>query len=166
MIDPEGEDESVAAALRRLPREIAPPPHVRAAVAARVPSRAGRAAFRAAVAASLLVAAFVAGRATAPAPATPASGQKFALLLYGGAVGGGDDRASEYAAWAMEELRRHSSRPDRSKGGELETVKAVRLPSTSEPATAALRPGASSRERRTTATRAQAHSAHANGSAA
>ena len=53
-----------------------------------------------------------------------------------------------------------------AQAAELETVKAVRLPSTSEPATAALRPGASSRERRTTATRAQAHSAHANGSAA
>jgi hypothetical protein len=103
MIDPEGEDESVAAALRRLPREITPPPHVRAAVARRVPSRGGRAAFRMAVAASLLVAAFLAGRATAPATSTPAAGQKFALLLYGGAAGGGDDRASEYAAWAVGE---------------------------------------------------------------
>lgn len=105
MIDPEAEDETLAAALRRLPREITPPAHVRAAVAARVPSRTRRAAVGAAIAASLLLAAFLAGRATAPAPATPAAGQKYALLLYGGAAGGGDDRASEYAAWAVSERK-------------------------------------------------------------
>ena len=65
-----------------------------------------RISWRVAVAASLVIAAFAAGRVTAPrAPSPAAMGQKFAFLLYGGAVGGGDDRAAEYGAWAVEARR-------------------------------------------------------------
>jgi hypothetical protein len=98
----ESENEAVAAALRALPREMAPPSHVAAVLARSVPRRrSATAAWRVAVAASLVVAAFAAGRLTAPngAAAIPA-GQEFAFLLYGGASGGGDARAAEYGDWA------------------------------------------------------------------
>ena len=105
MIDPE-DDETLRAALRRLPREIAPPPRVRAVVAARVPSRTWRTALRGAMAAALLVAAFWSGRATAPRDTlTAVKGQEFALLLYGDRPGGTDARAAEYADWAVARRR-------------------------------------------------------------
>jgi hypothetical protein len=51
----------------------------------------------------LAIAAFAAGRVTAPRPVTVATtDQKFIFLLYGGPSGGGDDRAAEYGAWAVE----------------------------------------------------------------
>ena len=102
MVDDERDDD-LSAALQRLPREIEPPPHVRAAVGSSL--RAGRRAqtWQLAVAASLVIAAFAAGRVTAPRPAVPTSSdQKFAFLLYGGPTGGGNDRAAEYGAWATE----------------------------------------------------------------
>jgi hypothetical protein len=110
MSDLENRDEALIEALRRLPREMPPPDHVRSAVRAHVPEhyppRARQNVARVLIAASLVIAAFAAGRATAPRPATaPAVGQKFALLLYGGASGGGDDRAAEYGAWALEQRR-------------------------------------------------------------
>jgi hypothetical protein len=107
MAEPLEPDDDVAAALRRLPREMRPPSHVRANLRAdhRSNPRASlRFVLRAAIAASIVVAAFTAGRLTAPRPASPA-GQKFAFLLYGGATGGGDDRAAEYGTWAAEARR-------------------------------------------------------------
>ena len=103
-------DDEVSSALRQLPREMTPPEVARANLRAnlranrRLNSR--RIVWRVAVAASLVMAAFAAGRVTAPRPTSPAAmGQKFAFLLYGGAVGGGDDRAAEYGAWAVEARR-------------------------------------------------------------
>ena len=111
-------DDEVSAALRQLPREMAPPDVTRANLRAnlRATPRANPRAnlranprqivWRVAVAAFLVTAAFAAGRLSAPRPASPAVvGQRFAFLLYGGAVGGGDDRAAEYGAWAVEARR-------------------------------------------------------------
>jgi hypothetical protein len=106
MSDSEHDDELVDA-LRRLPRETAPPSRVVAALIASL-RRQSTAGFlwRIAVAASLVIAAFAAGRVTATrSAAAPAEGQKFAFLLYGGSAGGGDDRAAEYGKWAVD-LRR------------------------------------------------------------
>jgi hypothetical protein len=108
MSDLEHRDDDVSEALRRLPREKTPPAHVAAALAATLPGRSrSRAVWPSAVAASLVIAAFAAGRVSAPRPAplAPADGQRFMLLLYGGPAGGGDDRAAEYGRWAVE-LRR------------------------------------------------------------
>jgi hypothetical protein len=59
-----------------------------------------------AVAAFVITVAFAAGRISAPRGVAPAAdGQKFAFLLYGGPTGGGDDRAKEYGAWAVEARR-------------------------------------------------------------
>lgn len=100
-------DNDLVEALRRLPRETTPPSHVAVALADGLRRRsASGVLWPAAVAASLVIAAFAAGRVTAPGPVTPpAEGQKFAFLLYGGAGGGGDDRAAEYGKWAID-LRR------------------------------------------------------------
>ena len=111
-------DDELSAALQKLPREMAPPPHVAEALSAM--NRRNRRAptiWRLAVAASLVAVAFAAGRLSAPnrgdagppdvsAPSAP-SAAEFAFLLYGGAPSGsGDDRAREYGAWAMELRRR------------------------------------------------------------
>jgi hypothetical protein len=103
-------DDDLTAALQRLPRELEPPEHVRSYVGSHVGSRGrsdGRSyVWRVAVAASLVAVAFAAGRITAPrGVVSPADGQKFAFLLYGGPTGGGDDRAAEYGAWAVEARR-------------------------------------------------------------
>jgi hypothetical protein len=105
MVDRDRDDE-LSAALQRLPREMEPPPNLRENLRANLratPRENLRTNLRWAVAASLVIAAFAAGRATAPRPA-PAAGtdQKFMFLLYGGPSGGGDDRAAEYGAWAVE----------------------------------------------------------------
>ena len=104
-------DDDLDAALRALPRELPPPPHVAAALEAMNRREWGAAARRrvwqGAVAAALLVAAFGVGRATAPAPdATASRGSHFAFLLYGGDTADGDDRAAEYGAWARDIRRR------------------------------------------------------------
>ena len=103
-------DDDLSAALQRLPRELEPPEHVRsnlrANLRANLRSNDRVNLLRAAVAASLGAVAFAAGRITAPrAVVSPAEGQKFAFLLYGGPTGGGDDRAAEYGAWAVEARR-------------------------------------------------------------
>ena len=106
MPDPHEPEDDLAVALRRVPREMTPPLHVASALS-RSLARRRRAAtvWRIAVAASMVIAAFTAGRLTAPRPAPPALGQKFAFLLYGGGPGGADDRAAEYAAWAVDARR-------------------------------------------------------------
>jgi hypothetical protein len=98
-------DDDVAAALRRLPREMTPPPHVRESLRGNFRTNRRVNLWRVAVAASLVIAAFTAGRLTAARPAPAAGGPKFALLLYGGTTGGGDDRAAEYGAWAADARR-------------------------------------------------------------
>ena len=105
-MNPHEPDEEVAAALRQLPRELTPPSHVASALARSLARRRSAATvWRIAVAALVVIAAFTAGRVTAPRPAPAAAGQKFAFLLYGGATDGGDDRAAEYAAWAVDARR-------------------------------------------------------------
>jgi hypothetical protein len=103
-------DDPLADALRALPREQTPPPHVREAVRQAHHRLRRRQIVRRtlplALAASLILVAFVAGRMTAPSPAPP-SGREFAFLLYGGETGGGDPalgdtRAAEYGRWARE----------------------------------------------------------------
>jgi hypothetical protein len=102
----EPDEDDVAAALRELPREMTPPSRVAAALSRSVSRRRSTiTAWRVAVAASLAVAAFAAGRLTAPAPHAAPAGQEYALLLYGGPTGGGDDRAAEYGAWARDLAR-------------------------------------------------------------
>ena len=108
MSDPEYRDDELVDALRRLPREQTPPSHVATALAATLHRRSAPGLiWRTAIAASIVMAAFAAGRFTAPqsTATTPAVDQKFALLLYGGGSGNGDDRAAEYGAWAVD-LRR------------------------------------------------------------
>lgn len=109
MSDLENRDDELVDALRRLPREMTPPPHVAASLlpsrAAHNPSRHPRQVWRMAVAASLVIAAFAVGRITAPRPSAASDGQKFAFLLYGGPASGGDDRAAEYGAWVMDQRR-------------------------------------------------------------
>ena len=109
MSHPSEPDDDLSAALQRLPREIAPPEHVRSNLRSNlVNTRPNQRAnlWRIAVAASLVAVAFAAGRISAPpARIAPAEGQKFAFLLYGGPTGGGDDRAAEYGAWAVEARR-------------------------------------------------------------
>jgi hypothetical protein len=106
MVDQHEPDEDVANALRRLPREMMPPSHVAATLSrALVPRRSAAAMFRLAVAVTLVIAAFAAGRFTSPQSTPVASGQKFALLLYGGPPEGGDGRAAEYGAWAVDARR-------------------------------------------------------------
>ena len=110
MSHPTEPDDELSAALQRLPRELQPPEHVRSHVGSHVRSRkrsdGGSRVWRIAVAASLVAVAFAAGRISAPrAGIAPAEGQKFAFLLYGGPTGGGDDRAAEYGAWAVEARR-------------------------------------------------------------
>jgi hypothetical protein len=105
MSDPEYGDDGLVDALRRLPRELPPPSHVAASLAASLPRRStSRLVWQTAAAASLVMVAFAAGRMTAPAPPNT-DGQRFAFLLYGGGSGAGDDRAAEYGAWAVD-LRR------------------------------------------------------------
>ena len=103
-------DDDLTAALQRLPRELPAPEHVRANLRAnlrgslRSNDRVNL--WRTAVAASLIAVAFAAGRLTVPRVAvSPVEGQKFVFLLYGGPTGGGDDRAAEYGAWAVEARR-------------------------------------------------------------
>ena len=102
-------DDDLAAALGRLPREMMPPPLVRENLREnlRVNLHQNRRSnvWYVAVAASMVIAAFTAGRITAPRPAVSATGQRFALLLYAGGTGGGDDRAAEYGAWAVDARR-------------------------------------------------------------
>jgi hypothetical protein len=107
----EHEDDVVARAVQRLPRELTPPSHVAASLSRSLSRRrSANAAWRIAIAASLVIAAFAAGRLTAPAAIAPAlSGEAFALLLYGGPADGGDDRAAEYGAWARELARQGRS---------------------------------------------------------
>jgi hypothetical protein len=119
MSDLENRDDELVEALRRLPREMTPPSRVASSLLSSVgigKSAHPRLAWRIAVAASLVLAAFALGRVTAPPPTSAGAtagapsgiaveGQKFAFLLYGGSTGGGDDRAAEYGAWAMD-LRR------------------------------------------------------------
>jgi len=110
MNHPSDPDDDLSAALQRLPRELGPPEHVRSNLRANLRmnprSNDRRNLWRAAVAASLVAVAFAAGRISAPRVAVPpAEGQKFAFLLYGGPTGGGDDRAKEYGAWALEARR-------------------------------------------------------------
>ena len=107
MSDLDNRDDDLVEALRRLPRELTPPSRVAASLAASLPRQSrSRIVVRWAVAAALVMAAFAAGRVTAPSRAGVApDGQQFVFLLYGGAPSGGDDRAAEYGAWAME-LRR------------------------------------------------------------
>lgn len=100
-------DDDLVAALRALPREMDPPPHVavalRALAADRPPHRFGSA-WRIAAAAVLLALVFWAGRLSSR-PASPApldTGREFALLLYGGAASGTDDNARAYGVWARE----------------------------------------------------------------
>lgn len=106
MNHPSEPDDDLTSALQRLPREIEPPEHVRTNLRANFrPSHRGNL-WLFAVAASLVAVAFAAGRVTAPRVAVaPAEGQKFAFLLYGGPTGGGDERAAEYGAWAVEARR-------------------------------------------------------------
>ena len=104
------DDDDLTAALQKLPREMDPPVHVRENLRLNVRPNdrpndrlKDRSWWRPAVAASLILAAFAAGRVTAPrAPVVSSTDQKFAFLLYGGPSGGGDDRAAEYGAWAVE----------------------------------------------------------------
>ncbi len=106
MNHPSDPDDDLAAALQRLPREMPPPDHVRANLRSNLRANPRAHLWRVAVAASLIALAFAAGRITAPRVAGPApDGQKFAFLLYGGPTGGGDDRAAEYGAWAVEARR-------------------------------------------------------------
>ena len=110
MSHPSEPDDDLLSALQRLPREIAPPEHVRSNLRSNLRGNL-RSNDRVnlwliAVAASLVAVAFAAGRITAPrAGVAPAEGQKFAFLLYGGPTGSGDDRAAEYGAWAVEARR-------------------------------------------------------------
>ena len=100
------DDDEMASALRQLPREMTPPSHVASALMRMITRRRSTMIWRVAVAASLVIAAFAAGRVTAPRVTAPAAtGQTFAFLLYGGAATGGDDRAAEYGAWAVEARR-------------------------------------------------------------
>ena len=110
MNHPSEPDDDLTAALQRLSRELPAPEHVRANLRSnlrgnlRPNDRVNL--WRFSVAASLLAVAFGAGRMTAPrAAVSHAEGQKFAFLLYGGPTGGGDDRAAEYGAWAVEARR-------------------------------------------------------------
>lgn len=111
MSDLDNRDDELVDALRRLPREATPPPHVaasitRSAAFTTTTARGSRLVWRVAVAASLVMAAFAAGRVTAPRPVNaPAAGPRYALLLYGGPAEAGDDRAAAYGAWARD-LRR------------------------------------------------------------
>ena len=106
MSHPSEPDDDLSAALQRLPRELEPPEHVRTNLRSHLRSNQRGNLWRTAVAASLVAVAFAAGRISAPrAPIAPAEGQKFAFLLYGGPTGGGDDRAAEYGAWAVEARR-------------------------------------------------------------
>jgi len=106
MPDPHEPEDDVAVALRRVPREMTPPLHVASALSRSVARRRSAATvWRIAVAASMVIAAFSAGRLTAPRPAPLAFGQKFAFLLYGGGSAGGDDRAAAYGAWAVDARR-------------------------------------------------------------
>jgi hypothetical protein len=100
-MDPHGNDEHVATALRRLPRELTPPSQVRENLRMHLRPNRRVTPWYIAAAAAMVIAAFTAGRLSAPRPAPAAAGQKFALLLYGGATGSGDDRAAEYGAWAV-----------------------------------------------------------------
>ena len=106
MVDRHDPEDDVSAALGRLPREMTPPSHVASSLSRSLTRRrSAAAAWRFAVAAALVIVAFLAGRMTAPRGAPPTVGQKFAFLLYGGGSGGGDDRAAEYGAWAVEARR-------------------------------------------------------------
>lgn len=106
MNHPSDPDDELSAALQRLPRDLEPPEHVRSNLRANLRSNDRVNLWRTAVVASLVAVAFATGRITAPrAVVSPAEGQKFAFLLYGGPTGGGDDRAAEYGAWAVEARR-------------------------------------------------------------
>ena len=106
MVDGFDPDDDLAARLRGLPREMAPPSRVAASLARSLSRRQSAAtAWRVAVAVSLLVAAFFAGRFSAASRPADHTGQAFAFLLYGGVSGAGDDRAAEYGAWARDLTR-------------------------------------------------------------
>ena len=102
-------DDDLSAALRCLPHEVPPPPHVRERLRANFRVNRRMSLWYVAVAASMVIAAFIAGRFSAPRPEASPAGEKFALLLYGGAIGGSDDRAAEYGAWAA--AARRGGRP-------------------------------------------------------
>lgn len=96
-------DDDLIGALQRLPRQTTPPPHVREAVAREIRSRVNHtpwsSRWRVAAAAALVVAAFVAGRLSAPTVGGTSPTRQFAFLLYGGGPST-TDRVAEYAAWA------------------------------------------------------------------
>ncbi|MDA1081696.1 MAG: hypothetical protein O2973_08460 [Gemmatimonadetes bacterium] len=105
-------DDFVTAALRRLPREMTPPPGLEHATVAslrragllRSPLRAGFNLMTWVLAASIAGIAFVGGSMFATRLSAPEPQPTYALLLYGGSSG--DDsathanRAGEYGAWA------------------------------------------------------------------
>ena len=128
MVDRLEPDDEVAARLRALPREMPPPSRVAASLARALSRRQpASAAWRITVAASLLVAAFLAGRFSAASiPAGP-EGETFALLLYGGPSGAGDDRAAEYGAWARE-LARSGRRVSGERLAEQSAVAGIAMP--------------------------------------
>ena len=97
-------DDELIRQLQTLPREADPPVGVRHAVARAARHSGGtrrRLYWQTGIAASLLVAAFAAGRLTAPRATAVSQQHEFALLIYGGEPSGSpDDRVGEYAAWA------------------------------------------------------------------
>lgn len=97
-------DDDLINELQRLPREQEPPAHVRDTVAAEVTARSkrrrDRLLWRGGVAAAVVIAAFLAGRLSAPSGTTLPTRQ-FALLLYGGGPAT-SDRVTEYGVWGRE----------------------------------------------------------------
>ncbi len=97
-------DDDLIRQLQNLPREADPPDDVRQVVLRAALAASGtrrRLFWQLAASAALIVVAFVLGRWTAPRAADGPQPHEFILLLYGGAPSGsGDERVSEYAAWA------------------------------------------------------------------
>lgn len=108
MTMPDESNDPLLAALRRLPREVAPPQALEGETVAAV-RRAGLLRRRAAVlpwlaAASLVIAAFTGGLFAGRRPSPVAPSPTYALFLYGGSTGADSaahaERAAEYGAWA------------------------------------------------------------------
>src|SRR5262245_38445518 len=102
-------DDDLIAELQRLPREEQPPAQVRAAIADQLRARSrrvrARLVWRSGLATAVVVAAFLAGRMSAPSRSTPPPPtRQYALLLYGGGPAT-SDRISEYAGWARDLVR-------------------------------------------------------------
>lgn len=105
---PDETNDPLLAALRGLPREVAPPRELEGATVNAM-HRAGLLRRRPAfvpwlMAASLAIVAFTSGMLTARRPSTPPPSPTFALMLYGGSTEGDSAahavRAAEYGAWA------------------------------------------------------------------